>query len=331
MRFIVTGCAGFIGSHLTRYLLNRGHNVVGIDNMSTGKKQNMEDFRGNPEFYFSDRDVRDIGLFAAREKIDCIFHQAAMGSVPKSMEKPAQFFENNCNGFMEVLEYARIWKIPKVVYASSSSVYGNNCAPIKTEGQEGWPLSPYAMTKRVNEFQAKTYSEAYGINTIGLRYFNVYGPDQRSDSSYAAVIPRWLAKMANNSPVPVYGDALDFSRDFTSVHDVVRANWLAFDTANPRAFGDVYNVGTGRTTTLKDLASMLRRAVFSTSDFKQLPARKGDVKYSRAAVSSATRDLGFVAQVQLNEGLEEMAKGYQPTWAREAKDEKAMSYSEAER
>ncbi len=316
-KFMVTGGAGFIGSHLVEQILQDGHEVLVLDNFATGKRENLEQlgngrFRPNRDFKVVEGDIRDFEtLLSATVDLDGIFHQAALGSVPRSVADPLTTQEVNANGTLNVFWAARKNNVKRVVFASSSSVYGSSEALPKKEGQEGIPLSPYALTKKINEDHSKLFKNLYDFNTIGLRYFNVYGPRQDPTSEYAAVIPRFVTRLLTGASPIVYGTGLQ-SRDFTFVKDVVRANLLAME-ASSEACGASYNIGKGDQVSLlqlldnlKDLLGIDRNPIFE-------PVRPGDVMHSSADVDLAEQKLNFRAEWDLERGLQASIDYYRKT------------------
>jgi nucleoside-diphosphate-sugar epimerase len=295
---LVTGGAGFIGSHLAGALLARGARVRVLDDLSTGRRENLPDGAELVE-----EDIREIGACrAACAGMAYVFHQAALGSVPRSIADPAATVAVNVTGTANVLAAARDAGVRRVVYASSSSVYGDSDSALKREGGEGRPISPYAASKAMNEELADVFARCYGMEVVGLRYFNVYGPRQSPDGPYAAVIPRFLhACLAGEAPV-IYGDGAQ-SRDFTFVEDAVLANLLAAG-APAEACGRAYNVARGERTTVAELAERIREAVGCGLPPRHEPPRPGDVLRSQADPSAAEAGLGFRARVGLAEGLE---------------------------
>jgi nucleoside-diphosphate-sugar epimerase len=296
---LVTGGAGFIGSHLVDALLARGARVRVLDDLSTGRRENLS----HASVELVEGDIREVrACQAACSGVAYLFHQAALGSVPRSIADPAATVAVNVTGTANVLSAARDAKVRRVVYASSSSVYGDSETVLKREGEEGRPLSPYAASKTMNEELADVFGRCYGLETVGLRYFNIYGPRQAPDGPYAAVIPRFFhACLTGEAPV-IYGDGAQ-SRDFTFVEDAVLANLLAAG-APPEACGRAYNVARGERTTVADLAERVREAVGSGLPPRHEPPRPGDVPHSQADPAVAEACLGFRARVGLREGIE---------------------------
>ncbi|HEX6863523.1 MAG TPA: SDR family oxidoreductase [Thermoanaerobaculia bacterium] len=292
---LVTGGAGFIGSHLVDALVARGAQVRVLDDLSTGRRENL------PDVELIEGDIRDAGVCrAACEGVEYVFHQAALGSVPRSVSDPASSIAVNVTGTANVFAAARDSR--RVIYASSSSVYGDGETAVKREGEEGRPLSPYAASKAMGEELAEVFGRCYGQELIGLRYFNVYGPRQSPDGPYAAVVPRFFrACSAGEAPV-IHGDG-EQSRDFTWVGDAVLANLMAAG-APAEACGRAYNVARGEGTTVKELAARVRELVGSGAPPRHEPPRAGDVRHSQADTSAAEAGLGFRAGVGLREGLE---------------------------
>jgi nucleoside-diphosphate-sugar epimerase len=297
---LVTGGAGFIGSHLVNALLDSGLRVRVLDDLSSGRRENLADVAAAVEFV--EGDIRSLpAVQAACAGADVVFHLAAVGSVPRSMKDPAHSLAVNVGGTANVLTGARDAGARRVVYASSSSVYGDSEALPKREGEEGRPLSPYALSKKMNEELADVFGRCYGLETIGLRYFNVFGPRQLPDGPYAAVIPRFFkACLTGESPV-IYGDGSQ-SRDFTFVTDAVRANLLAA-SAPASACGAAYNVAGGRAVTVNDLASAVQALAGGGAPPRYEPPRTGDIPHSRADLTRARAALGFEPATGFAEGL----------------------------
>jgi UDP-N-acetylglucosamine/UDP-N-acetylgalactosamine 4-epimerase len=311
---LVTGGGGFIGSHIVAGLLERGDAVRVLDNFSTGKRENLQKLGSgrwevHRDFELVEGDIRDpAALDRACAGVDGILHQAALGSVPRSVEDPATTQFVNADGTLNVFLAARKNQVPRVVYASSSAVYGDSQILPKCEGTEGSPLSPYALTKRNNEEYGRLFKELYGFETIGLRYFNVYGPRQDPESQYAAVIPRFItALLSGNRPV-IYGSGQQ-SRDFTYVKDVVQANLIALD-APSAACGAAYNIGRGDQVNLLTLLGTLQSLLNTYVEAKFDPPRAGDVMHSSADISRAEEMLGFKAVHDLRTGLEQSIEWY---------------------
>jgi nucleoside-diphosphate-sugar epimerase len=297
---LVTGGAGFIGSHLVDALLARGARVRVLDNFATGRRENVAPNLGKIDLV--EGDIRDAS--ACRRAADgahFVFHLAALGSVPRSLEDPATTIAVNVSGTANVFSAARDAGVQRVVYASSSSVYGDSETLPKREGQEGRPLSPYAASKQMNEILADVFARSFSMELVGLRYFNVYGPRQSPEGPYAAVIPRFFkACLSGESPV-IYGDGQQ-SRDFTYVADAVAANLLAA-VAPKEAAGRAYNVAGGRRTTVGEVAATIRRLVGRGGEVRHEPPRPGDVQHSLADLSLARSGLGYAAEHELEAGL----------------------------
>jgi len=296
---LVTGGAGFIGSHLTGYLLRQGHTVRVLDNFATGKRENLN--RVMSQIEFVEGDIRDLERVRhAVEGVDCVFHQAALPSVPRSIADPLASNAVNVNGTLNVLVAARDAKVRRVVFASSSSVYGDNPTLPKREDLPPHPLSPYAATKLMGEHYCRLFYQLYGLETVVLRYFNVFGPRQDPESPYAAVIPKFITRMLDNQPLTIYGDGKQ-SRDFTFVENVVRANVLAMDA--PDAAGKVFNVGCGARYTLNAVVASLQQLINRPAQVVYAPAKSGDVKHSLASIERAGQYLGYAPLVSFEEGL----------------------------
>ncbi len=313
--WLVTGVAGFIGSHLLEALLKLNQRVVGLDDFSTGKPKNLEQVQTLvsakqwAHFQFVEGNIADaITCGRACAGIDYVLHQAALGSVPRSMAQPLATHQANVTGFLEMLEAARLAKVQRFVYASSSSVYGDHPALPKVEEQLGQVLSPYAASKLINEVYAQTYAKAYGFASIGLRYFNVFGPRQDPAGAYAAVIPKWIAALLGHEPVQINGDG-ETSRDFCFVENVVQANLLAATTTNPAALNQAYNIAVGDRTTLNELYQLLQDGLrkLDPALLKQQPVyadfRAGDVRHSLADISKAKRWLAYEPTHRVADGL----------------------------
>lgn len=307
--FLVTGAAGFIGSNLTEALLNMGYRVIGLDNFSTGKKENLEGFKNNESFELIIGDIRDEDICQrACKGVDFVLHQAALGSVPRSVKDPHTSNEVNITGTLNMLLAARDNRVKRFVFASSSSVYGDDNNLPKLEDRVGDPLSPYAVTKKAVELYAKVFYELYGLETIGLRYFNVFGRRQDPDSEYAAVIPIFIKRILNKYPPVIYGDGTQ-SRDFTYIDNVIEANLKAC-LASKDACGSAYNIACGDGLTLIDLHNIICKLLFKEIKPVFEPARKGDIKHSNADITKAGLMLGYYPEVDAMEGLKRSVMWY---------------------
>lgn len=301
--WLVTGAAGFIGSHLTEVLLSKGQNVIGLDDFSTGKIQNIEEVQGCENFKLIQGSITDIEICRrACEGVDYVLHHAALASVPESMKDPVNYNNVNVNGFVNILQAARENKIKRVVFASSSAVYGDDNLPEKIESKIGKFLSPYAMTKYINEVYAEFFTRVYGLECVGLRYFNVFGKRQDPNGAYAAVIPKWINAVKNHEIPVIYGDGTA-TRDFCAVQNVVNANLLA--ALEPSAAGEVFNIGCGVTTSLNDLMKIIYEIFAPDSEikFKRENSRDGDILHSSASIEKAKKILKFEPVLYLKEGL----------------------------
>lgn len=319
--WLVTGAAGFIGSHLVETLLENGQEVVGLDNFATGTRENLEDVRHEVgveawnRFTFHEADIRRPEDCArACEGVDFVLHQAALGSVPRSIADPVTSHQANVDGFVNMLVATREAGIVRFVYASSSSVYGDDPGLPKREEVIGTPVSPYAVTKRVNELYARTFQDHYGLEVVGLRYFNVFGRRQNPQGPYACVIPKWIGQMLSGERCTVYGDG-ETSRDFCYVPNVVQANLLSA-TAPRQATGRVYNVAHGDRTTLNELFGVLREGLTSLEPNLRVPDpiyadfRPGDIRHTLADTSAASESLGYGPTHTAREGLREAMSWY---------------------
>ncbi|MEF7617177.1 SDR family oxidoreductase [Aquincola sp. MAHUQ-54] len=320
--WLVTGAAGFIGSHLVETLLSLDQRVIGLDNFATGHPRNLAlataglSEAPGARWHFIEGDIRDQATcHAACRGVDVVLHQAALGSVPRSLQDPVTTNGVNIDGFLHMLVAARDAGVKRFVYAASSSTYGDHPGLPKVEDRIGKPLSPYAVTKYVNELYADVFGRSYGTESIGLRYFNVFGPRQDPNGAYAAVIPKWAAAMLRGEAVRINGDG-ETSRDFCYIANTVQANLLAATTTNPDAVNQVYNVAVGDQTTLNTLYAELAKALRT-----QLPSldvapavhgdfRAGDVRHSRADISKAASLLGYSPTHRFGEGLTEAALWY---------------------
>jgi UDP-N-acetylglucosamine 4-epimerase len=306
MRVLLTGGAGFIGSNLVESLLkdDRIDHVRVLDNLATGSINNIEEFYSNSRFEFIQGDIRDYDLcLRSCDGIDLISHQAALGSVPRSIKDPVTTNEVNISGTLNIFCAAKEKNIKRVVYASSSSVYGDHPDLPKQEIKTGKLLSPYAVTKHVNEAYADVFAQLYNIELIGLRYFNVFGPKQNPQGPYAAVIPLFIDAILNHHQPVINGDG-DQSRDFTYISNVVEANLLCLFTNNESAINQVYNIGFGEQTSLRDLLQHLKTISGSDIEARYVAERTGDVKHSLADISKAKNLLGYDPQIPVEEGLQ---------------------------
>ena len=307
--FLVTGGAGFIGSNLCEAILNLGYKVRCLDDLSTGKQENVDLFINNPNYEFIKGDIKDFETCKkATEGVDYVLNQAAWGSVPRSIEMPLFYNVNNITGTLNMLEAARINGVKKFVYASSSSVYGDEPNLPKTEGREGNILSPYALTKRCDEEWAKQYTMHYGLDTYGLRYFNVFGRRQNPDGAYAAVIPKFIKMLLNDEVPTINGDGKQ-SRDFTYIENVIEANLKAC-LASHEAAGNAFNVAYGGREYLIDIYNTLTTALNKDIKPNFGPDRKGDIKHSNADISKARNLLGYDPDYDFKRGLNEAIEWY---------------------
>jgi UDP-N-acetylglucosamine 4-epimerase len=315
-KILITGGAGFIGSNLCEHFIAKGYIVVCLDNFATGHKKNIEHLFSNPDFTLIEGDIRNLSdCQKAVDGIDYVLHQAALGSVPRSIKDPITTNDVNVGGFLNMLVAARDAGIKRFIYAASSSTYGDSESLPKVEDKIGKPLSPYAITKYVNELYAEIFSKTYGLETIGLRYFNVFGRKQDPNGAYAAVIPKFVMQfMSHESPV-INGDG-NYSRDFTYIDNVIQMNELAMTTTNADAVNTVYNTAFGDRTTLNDLVNHLKNFL---SDFDPAiadvevvygPNRAGDIPHSLASIDKAKALLGYNPQFSMKEGLRNAVEWY---------------------
>jgi UDP-N-acetylglucosamine/UDP-N-acetylgalactosamine 4-epimerase len=315
-KILITGGAGFIGSNLTEYFLNKGHDVVCLDNFATGHRHNIEPFLENPNYKLIEGDICDLETCRkAVENVDYVLHQAALGSVPRSIKNPITSNEVNVSGFLNMLVAARDANVKRFIYAASSSTYGDSASLPKVEDVIGKPLSPYAITKYVNELYADVFGKTYGMECIGLRYFNVFGRRQDPNGAYAAVIPLFIKQLMNHESPKINGTG-DYSRDFTYIDNVIQMNELAMLTENPEAVNTVYNTAVGDRTTLNDLIKYLKQYL---SEFDQEianinavygPNRVGDIPHSLASVEKAEKLLGYKPSHTIDQGLKEAISWY---------------------
>jgi len=315
-KILVTGGAGFIGSNLSEALIAAGHHVTVLDNFSTGKMENLENLLSHPNFKLITGDIRNLeNCKQSVEGIDYVFHEAALGSVPRSIGDPITTNDVNVSGFLNMLIAARDAKVKRFIYAASSSTYGDSESLPKVEEVIGRPLSPYAITKYVNELYADVFSRTYGIECIGLRYFNVFGRKQDPNGAYAAVIPLFVKQLMNHESPLINGDG-EYSRDFTYIDNVIQMNMLAMSTTDLQAVNTVYNTAFGDRTTLNQLIGYLKEFL-SELDPKiekvkiiHGPNRVGDIPHSLASIDKARRLLNYNPQYNLRAGLREAVKWY---------------------
>ncbi|QJP34901.1 SDR family oxidoreductase [Nonlabens sp. Ci31] len=316
-KILITGAAGFIGSNLADYFVGKGYVVVGLDNFSTGHFKNIQQLKEKSNFQFIEGDIRDMEVCVKAVK-GCryVLHQAALGSVPRSIKDPITTNDVNISGFLNILTACKNEEVDKLVYAASSSTYGDSKALPKVEDQIGKPLSPYAITKYVNELYADVFYKTYGLKSIGLRYFNVFGRRQDPNGAYAAVIPKFIAHLMNRKSPIINGDGT-FSRDFTYIDNVIQANELAMLSTQEESNNCVLNIAFGERTTISDLVQTLKDLLSrSTKSIQNLkinygPNREGDVPHSLASIQKAKDVIGYDPQYSLQDGLKESIKWYQ--------------------
>ena len=313
---LVTGGAGFIGSNLCEALLEKANKVVCLDNFATGKRENLEELLKNSNFTLIEGDIRKLeDCLKATKDVDYVLHQAALGSVPRSIKDPITSNDVNVSGFLNMLVAARDNGVQRFVFAASSSTYGDSESMPKVEDVIGKPLSPYAITKYVNELYADIFSKTYGLETIGLRYFNVFGRKQDPNGAYAAVIPKFVSQLMKGESPVINGDG-NHSRDFTYIDNVIQANLLSLVTTNKKAINTVYNVAYGDRNTLNDLMGYLKEYLseydskISTIEVVYGPNRAGDIPHSHASVDKAKENLNYNPQFTLQQGLKEAVKWY---------------------
>lgn len=316
MKILVTGGAGFIGSNLCEKLLQDGHEVVCLDNFSTGKPENIQLFFSNSKFKLIVGDIRNISdCKNAVDGVDYVFHEAALGSVPRSIKDPITTNSVNIDGFLNMLVASRDVGVKRFIYAASSSTYGDSASLPKVEDIIGKPLSPYAITKYVNELYADIFSRTYGMECIGLRYFNVFGRKQNPDGAYAAVIPLFVKKLINHESPVINGDG-EYSRDFTYIDNVIQMNLLAMSVENEEAVNTVYNTAYGERTTLNQLVSYLKEYLtlydseIAKVDIVHGPNRLGDIPHSLASIEKAKSLFGYRPLYSMKDGLKEAVKWY---------------------
>ena len=304
-RFLVTGGAGFIGSHIVRYIVENNGFVRVLDNLLTGHIENIDEHRSSSNFEFIEGDITDLATCKqVCEGIDYVCHQAALGSVPRSLLFPEKTNEINVSGFVNMLIAAKDHHVKRFVYASSSSVYGDEYSLPKLEDKIGSPLSPYAVTKFTNEVYAQVFAKAYGLSTIGLRYFNIFGPHQDPNGPYAAVIPLFIASIMEDKTIFINGDGKT-TRDFTYIANAVQANIRALLTENDAACNQVYNIACGKNYSLLDLVEGLERAIGKKALVEHRDFRQGDIRDSLADISKARNLLGYDPEIDFNQGIRE--------------------------
>ncbi|MEA2111204.1 MAG: SDR family oxidoreductase [Campylobacterota bacterium] len=321
-QWLVTGCAGFIGSNLAEFLLRHNQKVIGLDNFSTGHQKNIDAIRNSIDtefhknFTFVEGDICDYSTCKKIcHNVDIILHQAALGSVPRSLKDPITSNLSNVTGFLNLLTAAKDADVTRFVYASSSSVYGDSPELPKVESRTGNLLSPYAVTKRVNELYADVFSRSYGINTIGLRYFNVFGKRQDPLGAYAAVIPKWIQALLHGQDVTIYGDG-ETSRDFCYIDNVIQANLLAATTQNKDAISEVFNIAVSAQTTLNELYDLIVKQLkkelpdFNAKEALYEDFRAGDIRHSNANINKAKELLGYLPSHTIDEGMQQSIKWY---------------------
>ena len=324
--WLITGNAGFIGSNLTEFLLNHNQKVVGLDNFSTGYQHNIDDVLSQvgeekaKNFTFIEGDIADMETCQkACENVDIVLHQAALGSVPRSIDDPVTSNRSNVTGFLNMITAAKDVGIKRFVYASSSSVYGDSEELPKVEERTGNVLSPYAAMKAANELYGSVFHKVYGMETLGLRYFNVFGRRQDPNGAYAAVIPKWVASMMKGEPVYINGDG-ETSRDFTYIDNVIQMNILAAITENPEAFGEAFNVAVGGRNTLNELYDLIKDQLNKSAKYHQLSTidqqpiyrdfRPGDIRHSNADITKAKTMVGYEPTHDIYQGMEEAIEWY---------------------
>ena len=313
---LITGGAGFIGTNLCEYFLSKGYFVVCFDNFATGHKHNIAEFLLHENFKLIEGDIRNLEQCKnAVTGVDYVLHQAALGSVPRSINDPITSNEVNVSGFLNMLVASKDAGVQRFIYAASSSTYGDSESLPKVEDKIGKPLSPYAITKYVNELYAEIFSNTYGFETIGLRYFNVFGRRQDPNGAYAAVIPKFVMQLMKHESPVINGDG-NFSRDFTYIDNVIQMNELAMLTQNPEAINTVYNTAYGDRTTLNDMVSYLKEylsefdSAIAGIDVVHGPNRVGDIPHSLASIDKAKRLLNYTPEYSFQDGLKEAVKWY---------------------
>ena len=313
---LITGGAGFIGSNLCEYFLSKNYKVICLDNFATGHRHNLKDFINNSSFRLIEGDIRKLAdCHEAVQGVDYVLHQAALGSVPRSINDPITTNDVNVSGFLNMLVASRDAKVKRFVYAASSSTYGDSAGLPKVEDVIGKPLSPYAITKYVNELYAEIFSRTYGLESIGLRYFNVFGRKQDPNGAYAAVIPKFVMQLMQLQSPVINGDG-NYSRDFTYIENVIQMNELAMLTQNPEAVNTVYNTAYGDRNTLNNLVNYLKEFLaqyepkIANINIEYGPNRAGDIPHSLASIDKAKRLLGYNPKFSMQKGLKEAVHWY---------------------
>ena len=316
MNILVTGAAGFIGSNLSESLIQKNHQVSGIDNFLTGKFENLSNIINSNKFKFIEGDITDFNTcLEITKNIDVVIHQAALGSVPRSIKTPLDTNQNNVNGFLNMIESSRLNNIEKFIYASSSSVYGDSESLPKIESLIGKPLSPYAVTKYVNELYAEVYFKTYGLKTIGLRYFNVFGKHQDPNGQYAAVIPKFIKSFLGGNSPTINGDG-SYSRDSTYIKNVIKMNHLAIETNDDKVFGTVFNTATGQRHTIKEMTEFIKLELSNhKKSILEIPIsyssnRIGDIPHSHANIDRARKLLNYDPDFSFQEGIRDCLSWY---------------------
>ncbi len=314
--WLITGVAGFIGSNLAETLLIKNQRVIGLDNFSTGNKENTTYLKKFKKFELIEGDITDVVICReAASGSDFVLHQAALGSIPRSIDDPLNSNNSNINGFLNMLVASKEAKVKRFVYAGSSSTYGDHPDLPKVEDKIGRPLSPYSITKYVNELYADTFKKHYNFDSVGLRYFNVFGRRQRREGAYAAVIPTWIMSILNNQEVKIFGDG-STSRDFCYIDNVIQANLLAAFTDKQASLNQIYNIAVNDQTSLNDLYKIISKAVQKINPDIIIPEptykdfRAGDVKHSRADISKAQKLLNYLPTHRIKDGIFETVKWY---------------------
>ena len=316
MKILITGAAGFIGSNLCSFMIKKGASVLGLDDFSTGKQENLLEFDNISNFSFVKGDIRDFKTcLKATNNIDFVLHQAALGSVPRSVNDPINTNEVNITGFLNMLEASKQNGVKRFIYAASSSTYGDSVELPKVEAKIGNPMSPYAVTKLTNELYASVYNRSFGIETIGLRYFNVFGKRQDPNGPYAAVIPKFISQVLNRENPTINGDG-SYSRDFTYIGNVLKMNYLALTTENKKAFGQVFNTAVGNRISILEMTNLILKGIqeripnLGEVKINFGPIRNGDVAHSHADISKSKNFLGYEPSHTFKEGLSDSLDWY---------------------